>query len=143
MFVLASWKKGAFEWWEKLTPIVYTNGVRNVYRGQLDVSYIAEAESLADAKIKLEVGASEFRNVNRGRGIQAEGLTSGDQTAIRRTASKLVGQLSDEAVEFLVVSGGLVPCNTPAARRFQLMTRILNGRLTSAPRHDKLEICGN
>jgi hypothetical protein len=143
-YVLARWKGQPAKWYERLTGRVYTDGQRNVYQGQLEISYICNAENLEDAKLKFNVGASKFSNVHKGKSIYDAELTTGDRTAIRRTAGGIIGQLSDEGVTFLLTIAGIVPSSIgPTSRRMQLQQKIVGNRLTSAPRHGKLDICGN
>lgn len=141
---MARWKGQPAKWYERLTGRVFTDGERNVYLGQLEISHITNAENLEDAKLKFKVGASKFSNVHHGKSIYDSEQTTGDRAAIRRTAAGIISQLSDEGVEFLLTIAGIEPSTLgPTTRKMQLQQKIIGNRLTSAPRYDKLDICGN
>ena len=126
-YVLASWHEEPAGWWVKESGNIYCNEVgRRVYKGSLDRKGICHAESFDDAKIKWSVGTTKFSSVNKGKCIFDKELTSGDHTAIRRTAGMILRQLSDEAIEFLLVTGGVIPANTPDARLQQLRSKVIS-----------------
>lgn len=133
-YLLASWHDNEREWWAQEQGNVYRNEAgRRVYKGALKVEGIFHASSFDDAKTKWAVGTTKFSYLNRGKSVFDPGLTAGDLTSIRRCAGMILRQLSDEAIEFLLVTGGVVPAATPDARLQQLRSKILLGVLTDEP----------
>lgn len=131
-YLLASWHENEREWWAQEQGNVYRNEAgRRVYKGALKVEGIYHASSFDDAKTKWAVGASKFSYINKGKCIFDPALTVGDQTAIRRAAGMILRQLSDEAIEFLLVSSGVVPALTADERLQQLRAKIILGQLTT------------
>jgi len=88
--------------------------------GKVETFWATEAENVADAKLKMEVGAGRFGYVNKGKCIHDANLTAGDRNSIDRTLAGILGQLSHEAVEFLVTIGGCIPSPSEKVVRQQL-----------------------
>lgn len=125
-FALASWLENEQEWWWQMQGNLWrSESGRTAYKHALKLKHVVEAESLDDAKIKFAVGAFRYHYVNKGKCVFDAGLTEGDHTAIRRTAAMILRQLSDEAIEFLLVTGGVTPANTADARLQQLRSKII------------------
>lgn len=128
-FMLAKWKRDpTHRWFEYENPQILTLcdaptiGVR---REDLEPQFEVDAANRAEAQVKFDSGAAEFRYVHKGKCMFDPGLTVGDRNAIRRTTDRLLGLLSNEAVEFLLTAGGIVPGNNPDACRLQLAVKIL------------------
>lgn len=128
-YTLAKWHGDGPYWFEAITAgraILCESPNIGVHTSSLEKHFEAEAGSLAEAKIKFNVGAAEFGFINKGgRSILDASLTGGDVNAIRRTTLELCGVLSDEAITFLLTSAGVVPSELRDARAKQLATRIL------------------
>jgi hypothetical protein len=128
-YMLAKWRNQGPYWFESISAgraVLCDTPTIGVYVSHLEKQFEAEAGSLAEAKIKFNVGAAQFGFVNKGgRSIYDAELTMGDVNAIRRTTLELVQVFSDEAITFMLTSAGIVPSELVDARPKQLATRIL------------------
>lgn len=127
-FLLGKWQKDTIAYWFEYATagrlVLCDSPNVGVYRSHVDPIFEVEAGSLAEAKVKFNVGAAEFRYVHKGKCLYDAGLTEGDRNAIRRTTEGILGILSNEAIEFLLTVSGVIPSDTPDGRRAQMISRI-------------------
>lgn len=124
-YVWATWKNTPPAWYMQVKGNLFKGEDRHVYVSQLNILQTFFAESLADAKIKFEVGANMFSFVSQNKPLGNQ-ETVGSVNATRRTVDMILRQLSDESVRFLLTTAGIQPSISAEDRIKQLCSRVLH-----------------
>lgn len=124
-YVWATWKDTPPAWYMQVKGNLFKGEDRSVYFSQLTVHQTFFAESLADAKIKMQIGSNMFSFVSQNKPLGNQD-TTGAVNATLRTVDLILGQLSDEAVRFLLTTAGIQPSISAPDRLKQLHSRVLH-----------------